>query len=113
MHPAACGRPSCSRRAWSRTSIPTTPGSDDWCATPPGWPATAASRSCASSPPHAIDQLFFYALTPEAEPRDVTPVLVDVSAPEIVAAWTAAMEAHASQIAARNYVEMQLTARAC
>ena len=61
------------------------------------------------SPPHAIDQLFFYAVTPEAEPRDISPVLIDVSAPEILAAWTAAMEAHASQTSARNYVEVQLT----
>ena len=60
-------------------------------------------------PPHAIEQLFFYAVSPEAEPRDVTPVLVDVSAPEVLAAWTAAMEAHASQVKARSYVEMQLT----
>jgi hypothetical protein len=34
--------------------------------------------------------------------------VVDVSAPEIVAAWTAAMEAHASQMKTRNYVELQL-----
>jgi LmbE family N-acetylglucosaminyl deacetylase len=59
-------------------------------------------------PRHAIDQLFFYAVTPEAEPRDVTPVLMDVSAPEIISTWTAAMEAHASQTNARNYVELQL-----
>jgi LmbE family N-acetylglucosaminyl deacetylase len=59
--------------------------------------------------PHAIDQLFFYAVTPEAEPRDITPVLIDVSAPEIVTAWTAAMEAHISQTSARSYVELQLT----
>ncbi|MGA2540813.1 MAG: PIG-L family deacetylase [Verrucomicrobiota bacterium] len=58
--------------------------------------------------PHAIGQLFFYAVTPEAEPSDITPVLMDVSAPEIVAAWTAAMEAHASQVRARPYVELQL-----
>jgi len=58
--------------------------------------------------PHAIDQLLFYAVTPEAEPRDISPVLINVSEPEIVAAWTAAMEAHASQTSARNYVEMQI-----
>ena len=63
-------------------------------------------------PPHAIGQLFFYAVTPEAEPADITPVLIDVSAPEIVAAWTAAMKAHASQTGARNYVELQLDPRA-
>jgi len=59
--------------------------------------------------PHAIEQLFFYAVTPEAEPRDITPVLIDVSDPEIVAAWTAAMNAHASQMSTRNYAELQLT----
>ncbi len=60
-------------------------------------------------PAHAIEQLFFYAVTPEAEPVGITPVLIDVSAPEIFAAWTAAMEAHLSQTSARNYVELQLT----
>ena len=58
---------------------------------------------------HAIEQLFFYAVTPEAEPTGITPVLIDVSAPEILAAWTAAMEAHVTQVSARNYVELQLT----
>jgi hypothetical protein len=53
--------------------------------------------------------LFFYALTPEAEPRDITPVLIDISAPEIVATWIASMKAHASQTFARNYIELQVT----
>ena len=57
--------------------------------------------------PHSIQQFWFYAVTPEAEPRDITPVLIDVSAPEILAAWTAAMEAHTSQTSARNYIELQ------
>ena len=61
------------------------------------------------SPAHAIGELFFYAVTPEAEPRDISPVLVDISAPGVVAAWTAAMAAHASQMATRNYVELQVT----
>ena len=60
-------------------------------------------------PPHTIDQLWFYAVTPEAEPSDITPVLLDVSGAEVVSAWTAAMEAHATQTAARQYVELQLT----
>jgi len=60
-------------------------------------------------PPHAIEQLFYYAVTPEAEPANITPVLIDVSAPDVLKTWTAAMEAHASQAAARNYVELQLT----
>jgi LmbE family N-acetylglucosaminyl deacetylase len=58
--------------------------------------------------PHAIEQLLFYAVTPDAEPRDLAPVFIDVSKPEVVAAWTAAMQAHASQTAARAYVELQL-----
>src|SRR5580658_4593675 len=48
-------------------------------------------------PPHAIEQLFFYAVTPEAEPPDITPLLIDVSSPGCVAAWKTAMEAHATQ----------------
>jgi len=59
--------------------------------------------------PHAVEHLFYYALAPGAEPRDVTPIFVDVSAPDVLAAWTAAMEAHATQVKARSYVEMQLT----
>jgi LmbE family N-acetylglucosaminyl deacetylase len=59
--------------------------------------------------PHAIEQLFFYAMAPGAEPRDVTPILVDVSAPDVLSAWAAAMEAHVTQVKARNYVEMQMT----
>jgi len=59
-------------------------------------------------PAHAIGQLLFYAVSPDAEPPDLQPVLIDVSAPEIVAAWTAAMEAHVSQMKTRNYVDLQL-----
>ena len=58
--------------------------------------------------PHAIGQLFFYAGSPEAEPPDVKPILVDVSDEEIMAIWTRAMEAHPSQTSARRYIEMQL-----
>ncbi|MGI8969523.1 MAG: PIG-L family deacetylase [Dehalococcoidia bacterium] len=65
-------------------------------------------REVRDQPPHAIDCLLFYALALETEPRDLSLILVDVSAPEVMATWTAAMEAHASQTAARGYVEMQL-----
>jgi len=58
--------------------------------------------------PHAIGGLFFYALGPGSEPSNPPPVLIDISAPEIMKAWTAAMEAHASQMKTRNYVELQL-----
>jgi LmbE family N-acetylglucosaminyl deacetylase len=59
-------------------------------------------------PSHTIDQLFFYAFDSESEPRDTTPVLYDVSAPAVIAAWTAAMDAHVSQVRSRRYVEYQL-----
>jgi N-acetylglucosamine malate deacetylase 1 len=61
------------------------------------------------SAPHAIGALLFYAVTPEAEPADLGRILVDVSAPGVISAWTAAMEAHASQTSVRKYVELQLT----
>ena len=38
---------------------------------------------------------------------DVPPVFVDVS--DVVPVWTAAMDAHASQLVTRSYVELQLT----
>jgi LmbE family N-acetylglucosaminyl deacetylase len=61
------------------------------------------------APPHTSGQLFFYALAPQSEPRDLTPILIDVSQTGVVEAWTASMEAHASQARTRNYVELQLT----
>jgi LmbE family N-acetylglucosaminyl deacetylase len=59
-------------------------------------------------PAHAIGGLFFYALGPGSEPVGAPPVVIDISAPGIVATWTKAMEAHASQMKTRNYVELQL-----
>jgi LmbE family N-acetylglucosaminyl deacetylase len=59
-------------------------------------------------PAHAIDQLFFYALGSGSEP-DTPPILIDVSSPAVIAAWTSAMSAHASQLKTRNYVESQLS----
>lgn len=57
---------------------------------------------------HVIDHLLFYAITVEAEACGLAPVFVDVSAPAVMTAWKAAMEAHASQMKTRNYVELQL-----
>ncbi|MGN6371294.1 MAG: PIG-L family deacetylase [Phycisphaerae bacterium] len=56
-------------------------------------------------PPHAIEALFFYEVTSAASAPPA--VLVDVS--DLVPEWTAAMEAHASQLRTRNYIELQLT----
>lgn len=63
-------------------------------------------RELRSLKPHACGTLFWYAVTPEAEPAG-NKVLIDVSAQ--VDTWTRAMNAHASQMATRNYVELQLT----
>lgn len=60
-------------------------------------------------PPHVIGQLFFYAITPDGEPDKVPPLLVDVSEPEVLAAWTAAMKTQVTQTQVLNYVELQLT----
>ncbi len=60
-----------------------------------------------ASPAHAIDALLHYAITADPEASEGTPVLVDVSS--VVPLWTAAMAAHASQAATRDYVELQLT----
>jgi LmbE family N-acetylglucosaminyl deacetylase len=61
-----------------------------------------------AQPRHAIHTLCYYAVSHDAEPRDLLPVLIDVSASEVVAAWTAAMQAHASQALTRDYVDLQL-----
>jgi N-acetylglucosamine malate deacetylase 1 len=60
------------------------------------------------SPPHSIAQLFCYALSPGSEPRDITPVLINISQPKIIQAWTKAMQAHASQSRTRDYAQLQL-----
>jgi LmbE family N-acetylglucosaminyl deacetylase len=59
-------------------------------------------------PAHAIEQLWFYAVSFDAEPLDRSAVLMDVSAPKVVAAWTAAMRAHVSQAKTRDYAAQQL-----
>lgn len=58
--------------------------------------------------PHACGALLWYAVSPEAEPAG-NKILIDVSAPDLLDAWTRSMAAHASQMATRSYVELQLT----
>ena len=60
-------------------------------------------------PPHAIEVLLSYAITVEAEPRDIMPLLIDVSAAPVMTRWTAALAAHGSQSRTRNYAELQLS----
>src|ERR1051326_4022373 len=56
------------------------------------------------TPSHRIGQLFFYAVSPDAEPNNITPVLIDVSEESVLSAWASAMRAHASQMKTRDYV---------
>src|SRR5262249_14337812 len=62
-----------------------------------------------SMQPHAIQHLLFYSVTAEADPAHAIPVLIDVSASQTLALWKSAMEAHASQMKTRDYVDLQLT----
>jgi len=59
--------------------------------------------------PHAIQHLLFYAITPGSEPAGLPELLVDISNPQVLAAWTEALKSHASQAASRNYVELYVT----
>jgi LmbE family N-acetylglucosaminyl deacetylase len=59
--------------------------------------------------PHAIEQLFYYAVTADAEPAGIAPVMVNVSDADVIAAWKSAMAAHATQSVTHNYVDMQLS----
>jgi N-acetylglucosamine malate deacetylase 1 len=65
-------------------------------------------QDLSGAPPHAIQQLLFYAVTPEAEPINITPIFIDISDPDLVQMWTAAMKAHVTQVSARKYIELQL-----
>jgi LmbE family N-acetylglucosaminyl deacetylase len=60
-------------------------------------------------PAHKIEQLFFYALGPDNEPRDISPILIDISASAVIDAWKSAMAAHASQTTAKAYIDLQLS----
>jgi LmbE family N-acetylglucosaminyl deacetylase len=61
-----------------------------------------------SLPVHIVEQVLYYAVTPDAEPRDISPIIINVSSGAVLSAWTQSMEAHASQLKTRNYVELQI-----
>lgn len=61
-----------------------------------------------ANPPHFIGQLFYYAVTPQAEPEGELPILIDVSGPGVIETWTASMKAHSSQLRTRDYIDLQL-----
>jgi len=57
--------------------------------------------------PHKIGQLFYFAVTPTAIPRDIAPVLYRLSA-DVVAVWREATQAHESQMKTKDYVSLQV-----
>ncbi len=57
--------------------------------------------------PHAIESLYFYAITPGAEPRVQQPFVFDVSLQ--VDGWREMMNCHASQMKTRRYLELQVS----
>jgi LmbE family N-acetylglucosaminyl deacetylase len=56
----------------------------------------------------SIGPLFFYAVSPEAEPAGVLPVLMDISDPKAVETWNSSMQAHASQRRSRDLAVYQM-----
>jgi len=62
-----------------KTNIPTIGAWENWCVMPPRLARFGGLKELRKARPHAIGQLFYYAVTPEAEPPDITPVLIDVS----------------------------------
>ena len=58
---------------------------------------------------HAIEQLFFYAVTPEGEDTQQKALYFDISQPEVIHTWKAAMDKHTSQTSARRYIDLQMT----
>ena len=64
-------------------------------------------RELRPRPAHAIGALLHYAISVEGEPHGEIPVLVDVSAPPVLEAWTNSMLAHATQAQTRHYCELQ------
>ncbi|MCF3649608.1 PIG-L family deacetylase [Synoicihabitans lomoniglobus] len=57
---------------------------------------------------HAITHLLYYAVSPDAVPREINPVLYALEDAD-VQIWREAMAAHASQMQTRDYGSLQIT----
>ncbi|MDQ8203032.1 PIG-L family deacetylase [Pelagicoccus sp. SDUM812003] len=55
---------------------------------------------------HSIESLYFYAITPGAEPQAETPLCIDISS--VFDSWLQLMRCHASQMKTRHYVDLQV-----
>jgi len=67
----------------------------------------AGVEELTSNEVHAIESLYFYAITPGAEPQGATAFVVDVS--EQIDSWRGVMACHASQMRTRRYLELQVS----
>ncbi len=67
----------------------------------------AGFAALADLPPHTIDSLWFYAITPPGDASLAHAILVDISAS--TDRWKDLMACHASQLAHRDYLDLQLT----
>jgi N-acetylglucosamine malate deacetylase 1 len=56
----------------------------------------------------SIGPLFFYAVSPEAEPAGVLPLLMDVSDARAAETWNSSMQAHGSQRRSRDLAAYQM-----
>ena len=66
----------------------------------------AGMKAFKDAPPHTVDSLWFYAITPGAEPKEEGSVLVDIS--DVFDDWIALMNCHQSQVSSRRYVDLQV-----
>lgn len=57
--------------------------------------------------PQAVESLWFYAITPGAEPKVEKPWIFDVS--DVIDGWKESMACHGSQMKTRRYLELQLS----
>ncbi len=67
----------------------------------------AGVEALADKTPHAIEALYFYAITPGAEPVGNTPFVFDVSLQ--IDAWREMMGCHQSQMKTRRYLDLQVS----
>lgn len=65
-------------------------------------------ESLRDQPRHAITHLLYYAVAPDAVPKDRLPLLYALTDAD-VDIWREAMEAHASQMRTRDYGSLQIT----
>lgn len=56
---------------------------------------------------HAIDSLFYYAITPGAEPREPATFVFDIT--RFQSSWEHLMSAHGSQMKTRRYLDLQIS----